>query len=415
MALLKCPDCGGTVSDKADACPICGKPVKNILAQLAGEDTGDGNLETTVPSEISTDTKQDDTTKTSVGTLVEIEKENQSCAQELDLHRSEPENQKTNEDAKIKIIIGCSIGLAVIVLLGIILIPRFSSPNSSWEKISSLIDSHQYEKASLLLQEYTGSVDQLDREEQKQILQYYSAIVQDSNNSDYRKTLLQLLRNLYNKDDQEMSRYLEQTFPDEVNHLQIIIARENYEKGKIGSARDICSALIDNIDYITFEDKCELAVLLCAIGKVDNQLSFLKSGAQLFKKTIAFDQTRASLIYDDANLRYKINIATISKQVDEAIEQENESKLRRPSEVQNKTADKQMRSVVVTGTNVRVRKGPGLEYDPLTDYNGKNIHPTKGQKLEYFGESNGFYQVRFDGNICWISKQFATLSSEEAD
>ena len=36
MALIKCPDCGNMVSDKADACPVCGKPVANILRELKG-------------------------------------------------------------------------------------------------------------------------------------------------------------------------------------------------------------------------------------------------------------------------------------------------------------------------------------------------------------------------------------------
>lgn len=31
MALIKCPDCGNMVSDKADACPVCGKPVSSII------------------------------------------------------------------------------------------------------------------------------------------------------------------------------------------------------------------------------------------------------------------------------------------------------------------------------------------------------------------------------------------------
>ena len=30
MALIKCPECGGQVSDKAEACIHCGYPLKNI-------------------------------------------------------------------------------------------------------------------------------------------------------------------------------------------------------------------------------------------------------------------------------------------------------------------------------------------------------------------------------------------------
>ena len=31
MALIKCPECGGNVSDKSDICVHCGYPIKNIL------------------------------------------------------------------------------------------------------------------------------------------------------------------------------------------------------------------------------------------------------------------------------------------------------------------------------------------------------------------------------------------------
>ena len=38
MALIKCTECGSTVSDKADACPVCGKPVASILRELQGNE-----------------------------------------------------------------------------------------------------------------------------------------------------------------------------------------------------------------------------------------------------------------------------------------------------------------------------------------------------------------------------------------
>ena len=71
-----------------------------------------------------------------------------------------------------------------------------------------------------------------------------------------------------------------------------------------------------------------------------------------------------------------------------------------------------IRSVVVTGTSVRVRKGPGLNYDPITDDSGKSIHPDKGQRLEYLGEAEEFYHVKFKGYDCWISKQFSVASTD---
>lgn len=30
MALIKCPECGNEVSDKAASCPKCGYPIQNI-------------------------------------------------------------------------------------------------------------------------------------------------------------------------------------------------------------------------------------------------------------------------------------------------------------------------------------------------------------------------------------------------
>ena len=38
MALIKCSECGGTVSDKAEKCPHCGCPVSCIIQNLQEDD-----------------------------------------------------------------------------------------------------------------------------------------------------------------------------------------------------------------------------------------------------------------------------------------------------------------------------------------------------------------------------------------
>ena len=40
MALMKCPECGGTVSDKAEICPHCGCPVeeKKVTCACCGSE-----------------------------------------------------------------------------------------------------------------------------------------------------------------------------------------------------------------------------------------------------------------------------------------------------------------------------------------------------------------------------------------
>lgn len=44
MALINCPDCGGEVSDRADACPNCARPIRGADTPAEGvqtiEDTG---------------------------------------------------------------------------------------------------------------------------------------------------------------------------------------------------------------------------------------------------------------------------------------------------------------------------------------------------------------------------------------
>lgn len=64
-------------------------------------------------------------------------------------------------------------------------------------------------------------------------------------------------------------------------------------------------------------------------------------------------------------------------------------------------------SVIVTGTNVRLRSGASLKSPALQDANGNNLHPNKGQKLRCVGEQGDFYKVNFAGLTCYISKQFS--------
>ena len=64
--------------------------------------------------------------------------------------------------------------------------------------------------------------------------------------------------------------------------------------------------------------------------------------------------------------------------------------------------------VTVTGTGVRLRLGPSMRSETLTDSKGVNIHPKKGQKLECLGEVGDFYKVKFNQRTVFVSKQFAT-------
>lgn len=69
--------------------------------------------------------------------------------------------------------------------------------------------------------------------------------------------------------------------------------------------------------------------------------------------------------------------------------------------------------VYVNGVNVRLRTSPEIsDYNVITDGYGKNLHPNKGDKLEYLGESGDFYYISFRGINAYISKQFSYLVYE---
>ncbi len=67
-------------------------------------------------------------------------------------------------------------------------------------------------------------------------------------------------------------------------------------------------------------------------------------------------------------------------------------------------------TVTVTGNSVRLRVGPGLDYDFLKWSNGTARCPKKGEKLNYLGESGDWYKVSYAGQTLYIFKQYAKLN-----
>lgn len=70
--------------------------------------------------------------------------------------------------------------------------------------------------------------------------------------------------------------------------------------------------------------------------------------------------------------------------------------------------------VVVTGTNVRLRKSPYIDQrnpnsNTLIYQNGTNVHPYKGEALRYLGDAGDFYYVEYKGFTCYISKKHSYL------
>ena len=100
-------------------------------------------------------------------------------------------------------------------------------------------------------------------------------------------------------------------------------------------------------------------------------------------------------------VKYKGKIVYIAKQFAQPVDP---AKLAAKPAV--KPAAKGQQYVVVTGTNVRLRKAPSLQ-GAIYTVNGKTVYPAKGERIKLMGEEGGFYKVNYQGSYLYISKDFA--------
>lgn len=71
--------------------------------------------------------------------------------------------------------------------------------------------------------------------------------------------------------------------------------------------------------------------------------------------------------------------------------------------------------VRVTGKGVRLRRGPGTEYEIFADpFTGKTLYPLLGDVLTFTGHTDEWNEVRFMGETLYISKQFSEYYNGEA-
>ncbi len=70
MALIKCPDCEQSISDKATKCPKCGYPIQEYLSSKTEEIPSESVNEDSVDTASSTDIQQSSTQKKSKKKLI---------------------------------------------------------------------------------------------------------------------------------------------------------------------------------------------------------------------------------------------------------------------------------------------------------------------------------------------------------
>lgn len=78
----------------------------------------------------------------------------------------------------------------------------------------------------------------------------------------------------------------------------------------------------------------------------------------------------------------------------------------------NNPAEKTKKSyVVIDASQLRLRLGPSLDSDTYKWPDGTNRHPYIGERFLYLGESGDFYQIDFKGEKLWVSKQYSHVEN----
>ncbi len=70
--------------------------------------------------------------------------------------------------------------------------------------------------------------------------------------------------------------------------------------------------------------------------------------------------------------------------------------------------------VTITGTGVRLRYGPGLNYGYYTNSKGAAISPKKGEKMLLLGQAGDWYEVKYGQDVAYVFKQYAKISNGPA-
>ena len=118
MALIKCPNCGTLVSNKAEACPVCGKSVHEIITELNGEDTP-----ATPPMEAPVITEQPPVTPPAAPTAMPTAAPTEE----------KPASAKGNRKLLVALLIAILVLLVGLVIGGFLLLKRSHQPDLSKE------------------------------------------------------------------------------------------------------------------------------------------------------------------------------------------------------------------------------------------------------------------------------------------
>ena len=134
-------------------------------------------------------------------------------------------------------------------------------------------------------------------------------------------------------------------------------------------------------------------------------LSFLLSGVLSVSLLAPLSTARAA---SDGSIRDLVDRVTVLTETVQA-ESASQEELNRLDEMQAELEDKadakedvsetETVTMVVTGGTINVRTGPGTNYDKITQV-------VSGKQVTVVGETNGWYQVKFDSTTGWLLGEY---------
>lgn len=222
MALIKCPECGEQVSDKADVCIHCGYPLKNITENNQQEAFNEEN-ENIHNEKINSENTE------------ESKEENKRVDEGIPFESSKSHGKRRNTSFILVLVIG------VLLVGGIFFYKNVYSPAHNYKQANKLMKKGEYSEALEIfneLNDYKKSKDNILECE----YQIAIAEMQDESKLESSKNRFEKL-----EEYKESYKYLKECY------YQLGI--ENYENGNFDEALEYLVPIQEEYDIETYREK----------------------------------------------------------------------------------------------------------------------------------------------------------------
>lgn len=385
MAFDSCPKCGAPIASTERFCHACGAELP--AGTFAGDDQ-----EGLEKEELTEEEKK---------RRKELKKKKKAAKEAARLKAEEEARMRKKKQAQQTAII--AVAASILVLVGGFF--AFKALNRSvddrMDRAATYLVAKDYPAALAESEKVFKKVGDLDEWQVCRLSELYknlSLSPDESVQATARTNYWAILRSMVASENLTIKEYCNKYYADDVVTIRLSSAKEFFDNGKLGDAKALCEEVYRNRASLKFEHKCELASLFAAIGKVENDQVSKGKCAWLYNQAMSFNEDKAREVFAKNDAVYGTNIEEIANGVKQATATSTSSRTVQYG-----------RNVVVTGTHVRLRRGPSLQSEIVTDFYGKPVYPNKGEYLEYVDESTDFYKVRYHGDVVWISKDYTSL------